>query len=138
MRISDWSSDVCSSDLTAAPIGKAGNASKVSRTIDVVMTDAMRFTPDRIDVKAGETVRFRVTNSGKIRHEMVLGTEADLSGHYQMMLKDPGMRHEEANSVSLEAGKTGEIVWQFDKAGHVAFACLEPGHYPAGMKGARA
>src|SRR3546814_18246315 len=55
---------------TAAPIGKAGNASKVSRTIDVVMTDAMRFTPDRIDVKAGETVRFRVTNSGKIRHEI--------------------------------------------------------------------
>src|SRR3546814_7192155 len=70
---------------TTAPIGKAGNASKVSRTIDVVMTDAMRFTPDRIDVKAGETVRFKVTNSGKIRHEMVLGTEADLSGHYQMI-----------------------------------------------------
>src|SRR3546814_18537305 len=61
---------------TTAPIGKAGNASKVSRTIDVVMTDAMRFTPDRIDVKACETVRFRVTNSGKIRPAMVLGTEA--------------------------------------------------------------
>jgi len=121
---------------TAAAIGKAGKASKVSRTVEVDMTDAMRFTPDRIDVKAGETVRFKVTNSGKIRHEMVLGTEADLNGHYQMMLKDPGMRHEEPNSVSLEAGKTGEIVWQFDKAGQVAFACLEPGHYPAGMKGA--
>ncbi|CAM4223860.1 plastocyanin/azurin family copper-binding protein [Bordetella muralis] len=120
----------------ASVIGKAGNPAKVSRTIDVDMTDAMRFTPERIDVKAGETVRFKVTNSGKIRHEMVLGTEADLNGHYQMMLKDPGMRHEEANSVSLEAGKTGEIVWQFDKAGQVAFACLEPGHYPAGMKGA--
>lgn len=121
---------------STATMGKPGSTSKVSRTIDVVMTDAMRFTPDRIDVKAGETVRFKVTNSGKIRHEMVLGSEADLNGHYQMMLKDPGMRHEEANSVSLEAGKTGEIVWQFDKAGQVAFACLEPGHYPAGMKGA--
>jgi uncharacterized cupredoxin-like copper-binding protein len=120
----------------AAPIGKPGNPAKVSRTIVVDMTDAMRFTPDKIDVKAGETIRFKVTNSGKIRHEMVLGTTADLNSHYQMMLKDPGMRHEEPNSVSLEAGKAGDIVWTFDKAGTVAFACLEPGHYPAGMKGA--
>lgn len=120
----------------AAPIGKPGNPAKVSRTIVVDMTDAMRFTPDKIDVKAGETIRFKVSNSGKIRHEMVLGTTADLNNHYQMMLKDPGMRHEEPNSVSLEAGKAGDIVWTFDKAGTVAFACLEPGHYPAGMKGA--
>ena len=120
----------------AAPIGKPGNPAKVSRTVVVDMTDAMRFTPDKIDVKAGETIRFKVTNSGKIRHEMVLGTTADLNSHYQMMLKDPGMRHEEPNSVSLEAGKTGDIVWTFDKAGSVAFGCLEPGHYPAGMKGA--
>ncbi|WP_419341225.1 cupredoxin domain-containing protein [Achromobacter sp. PD1] len=120
----------------AAPIGKPGNLAKVSRTIVVDMTDAMRFTPDKIDVKAGETIRFKVSNSGKIRHEMVLGTTADLNSHYQMMLKDPGMRHEEPNSVSLEAGKAGDIVWTFDKAGTVAFACLEPGHYPAGMKGA--
>ncbi|ASC66186.1 copper-binding protein, plastocyanin/azurin family [Bordetella bronchiseptica CA90 BB1334] len=119
-----------------ASIGKPGNPAKVSRTVAVDMTDAMRFTPDKIDVKAGETIRFKVSNSGKIRHEMVLGTPADLDGHYQMMLKDPGMRHEEPNSVSLEAGKAGDIVWTFDKAGTVAFACLEPGHYPAGMKGA--
>ena len=119
----------------AAAIGKPGSPAKVSRTIEIDMTDAMRFTPGEIQVKAGETVRFKVTNSGKIRHEMVLGTEADLNGHYQMMLKDPGMRHDEPNSVSLEAGKSGEIVWQFSKAGRVAFACLEPGHYPAGMKG---
>lgn len=117
-------------------IGKAGTPADVTRTIAVDMTDAMRFTPDHFDVQAGETVRIKVTNSGKIRHEMVLGTEADLDGHYQMMLKDPGMRHEEANAVSLEAGKTGEIIWKFDKGGKVSFACLEPGHYPAGMKGA--
>lgn len=121
---------------TAAVIGKPGSSDKVSRTIDVNMTDAMRFMPSDVEVKAGETVRFNVTNSGKIRHEMVLGTEANLDAHYQMMLSDPRMRHEEPNSISLTSGKTGEIVWQFDKAGRVAFACLEPGHYPAGMKGA--
>ena len=35
------------------------------------------------------------------------------------------MRHEEANSISLDAGKSGQIVWR-DKAGTVSFGCLEP------------
>ena len=80
-------------------------------------------------------MRLNVRNSGKIRHELVLGTDADLKAHYDMMMKDPGMRHEEANSISLDAGKSGQIVWRFDKAGTVSFGCLEPGHYAAGMKG---
>ena len=119
-----------------APIGKPGDAARATRTINIDMNDAMRFTPDRIEVKAGETVRITVRNVGKIRHELVLGTDADLKAHYDMMMKDPGMRHEEANAVSLEAGKSGQIVWRFDKAGTVSFGCLEPGHYSAGMKGA--
>ncbi|MCD0503946.1 cupredoxin domain-containing protein [Bordetella petrii] len=122
-------------NAAAAAVGKPGKPSQVTRTIEIGMTDDMRFTPESIDVKAGETVSFNVTNSGVIRHEMVLGTPADLGSHYQMMMNDPGMRHEEPNSVSLEAGKSGQIIWTFDTAGRVAFACLEPGHYPAGMKG---
>ncbi|EHK67417.1 cupredoxin domain-containing protein [Achromobacter arsenitoxydans] len=119
----------------SAPIGKPGDPARVTRTIEIDMTDAMRFTPASIDVKAGETVRLNVRNSGMIRHELVLGTDADLKSHYDMMMKDPGMRHEEPNAVSLEAGKRGQIVWRFDKAGTVSFGCLEPGHYAAGMKG---
>lgn len=119
----------------AAPIGKPGDPARVTRTVDIDMSDAMRFTPASIDVKAGETVRLNVRNSGKIRHELVLGSDADLQAHYAMMMKDPGMRHEEANAVSLDADKRGQIVWRFDKAGTVSFGCLEPGHYAAGMKG---
>lgn len=29
----------------------------------------------------------------------------------------------------------GEIVWQFTRAGEFRFACLQPGHYEAGMSG---
>ncbi|WZB69294.1 cupredoxin family protein [Achromobacter xylosoxidans] len=119
----------------AASIGKPGDPARATRTVNVDMDDSMRFTPDRIEVKAGETVRLNVRNAGKIRHELVLGTDADLKAHYDMMMKDPGMRHEEANSISLDAGKSGQIVWRFDKAGTVSFGCLEPGHYAAGMKG---
>ena len=66
---------------------------------------------------------------------MVLGTEKDLNDHYEVMKKHPEMEHAEHNMVTLAAGKSGEIIWQFTKAGKVDFACLQPGHYDAGMKG---
>ncbi|AKQ57504.1 cupredoxin domain-containing protein [Bordetella hinzii] len=118
----------------SADIGQA--ARNPTRTIQVDMGDNMRFTPDRITVKPGETVRLVVKNSGQIRHEFVLGTSADLQAHYQMMLQQPDMPHHGmGNSVSLEAGQTGELVWRFPRQGEVAFGCLEAGHYPAGMHG---
>lgn len=117
-------------------IGKPGIASKATRTVKVDMSDGMRFEPSSIDVKQGETVRFVVTNSGKLKHELVLGTEKELKEHYEVMKKNPEMEHADPNMVTLDGGKTGEIVWQFTKAGKVDFACLQPGHYDAGMKGA--
>lgn len=117
-------------------IGKPGVAAKATRTINVDMTDTMRFTPANISVKQGETVRFVIKNSGVLKHELVLGTEKELKEHYEAMKKNPEMEHADPNMVTLAAGKTGEIVWQFTKAGKVDFGCLQPGHYDAGMKGA--
>ena len=116
-------------------IGKPGLASKVTRTVQVDMTDNMRFDAAAVTAKQGETIRFVIKNSGKIKHEMVLGTEKDLKDHYEQMKKNPEMEHAEPNMVTLAPGKTGEIIWQFTKAGKVDFACLQPGHYDAGMKG---
>lgn len=115
--------------------GKPGDASKVSRTVPVDMVDSMRFNPESISVKAGETVRFVVQNSGKIKHEMVIGSIAELKEHAEMMRKMPEMEHADENAVTVDPGKKGEIIWQFTKAGKVDFACLQPGHYEAGMKG---
>ena len=119
----------------AEAIGKPGVAAKVSRTVKVDMTDTMRFSFSNISVKQGETVRFVVKNSGQVKHEMVLGTEKDLKEHAEVMKKNPGMEHADENMVSVEPGKTGEIIWQFTRAGKVDYACLQPGHYEAGMKG---
>lgn len=116
-------------------IGKPGEASAVTRTVEVDMTDDMRFTPARIAVKRGETIRFVVTNSGKLRHEFVLGTEHELKAHYEVMKKFPEMEHDDPNMASVEPDGRGEVVWQFTRAGRVDFACLQPGHYDAGMKG---
>ena len=117
-------------------IGKPGKAANVTRTIKVDMTDNMRFTSADIAVKQGETIRFVVQNSGKIKHEMVLGTASELKEHYELMKKNPEMKHDDENMISLAPGKTGEIIWQFTKSGKIDFACLQPGHYDAGMKGA--
>ena len=38
-------------------------------------------------------------------------------------------------SRDLLPGKTGEIVWTFNRAGQFQFACLIAGHYSAGMVG---
>jgi uncharacterized cupredoxin-like copper-binding protein len=95
----------------------------------------MRYSPSNIAVKQGETVRFIARNSGKIKHEIVLGSARELKEHADMMLKMPGMEHAEANMVVVEPGKTGEIIWKFTKAGTFDFACLQPGHFEAGMKG---
>lgn len=117
-------------------IGKPGVVSRVSRTIAIEMNDNMRFTPADIQVKQGETVRFIVKNNGQVKHEMSLGTEKELLEHLQVMRKFPDMEHDEPSKVTLTPGKQGEIVWQFTKAGSVSFACLMPGHYEGGMKGA--
>ncbi len=117
------------------PYGKPGVAARISRTITVDMTDSMRFTPSTIPVRKGETIRFVVKNSGKTRHELSLGTQRELTEHAAAMKKFPNMEHDEPNMVSLAPGETGEVIWHFTQPGKVDFACLQPGHFEAGMKG---
>lgn len=118
-----------------ASIGKPGDTKKVSRTVTVEVTDAMRFIPANITVRQGETIRFQVKNSGRIKHEMVLGSVKELKEHAELMRKFPSMEHADPNQVAIDPGKTAELVWQFTKTGKVDFACLQPGHFEAGMKG---
>lgn len=119
----------------AQGVGQPGDPNKVSRMVHVVMSDDMKFTPAKVNVKRGETIKFVVRNSGQIKHEMVIGSLAELKQHAEMMRKMPGMEHAEPNQVTLDPGQSGDLVWQFTKAGAVDFACLLPGHFEAGMKG---
>jgi len=137
--------------------GAPGKASDVTRTVDIVLKENF-FEPESIDVKAGETVRFRVRNDGELVHEFNIGTAGMHAGHqkemmtmmehgvleadrinYNMMKMDMGggrtMEHNDPNSVLLEPGKSGEVIWKFMKAMELEFACNVPGHYEAGMMG---
>jgi putative spermidine/putrescine transport system substrate-binding protein len=122
--------------ISASRIGQPGNPSEVSRTITMSMNDSMRFTPDRIEVRKGETIRFLLQNEGKLRHELVLGEPEALRRHAAMMQMMPDMQHSGPNMASLAPGEAGQLIWKFTRTGTVTFACLQSGHLEAGMKGA--
>ena len=115
--------------------GIAGDAKAVVRMIEVSMLDTMRFSPDTINIKVGETVKLVVKNTGGQPHEFVIGTKKENAEHAALMMKFPNMEHDEPYMAHVPPGKTGEIIWKFNKAGNFDFACLIAGHYQAGMIG---
>ena len=115
--------------------GIAGDASKVSRTIDMDALDTLRFIPDKLTVKRGETIRFVMRNKGKIQHEIVIGTMDELKQHAALMRKFPDMEHEAPYMAHVAPGQSGEIVWTFNRPGTFNFACLVAGHFEGGMMG---
>jgi uncharacterized cupredoxin-like copper-binding protein len=107
-----------------------------TRTVTVTLSDDMRFTPANWQATSGETVRIQVVNTGKVRHEFIIGTEAELKAHADDMKKSKTAHHHHgSNAVSVAPGGTGELVWTFADAGVLHIACFEPGHYDAGMRG---
>ena len=87
------------------------------------------------EVRQGETVRLRVKNAGKVMHELVIGTKEELDQHAALMAKHPNMEHDEPYMAHVKPGQTGDLVWNFNRAGEFDYACLVPGHYQAGMTG---
>jgi uncharacterized cupredoxin-like copper-binding protein len=115
--------------------GQSGDPRKVTRTITVAMDDTFRYTPSKITIKKGETVRIVAHNKGKLLHEIVIGSPAELQAHAELMRKFPTMEHEAAHMAHVPPGKREEIVWQFTQAGEFKFGCLVAGHFEAGMVG---
>lgn len=122
-----------------AVIGEPGDKTKATQTVMLTMKETddgkMVFMPAAVSVKQGQTVRFKIRNSGQSDHEFVLNTEPEILEHKKVMEKFPEMEHDDPNAIRLKAGQTGEIVWKFTNAGILTFACLIPGHYDAGMHG---
>ncbi len=115
----------------------ATSADVAARTVTVTLSDDMRFTPANWQATSGETVRIQLVNTGKVRHEFIIGTEAELQAHAEEMKKSSAdhKHHHASNAVSVAPGATGELVWTFTDAGVLHLACFEPGHYEAGMRG---
>jgi uncharacterized cupredoxin-like copper-binding protein len=115
--------------------GIAGDPGRVDRTIPIRLSDTMRFSPSKLQVKLGETVRFVLRNDGKVMHEMVIGTPEELAAHAELMRKHPTMEHDEPHMAHVAPARRGVLVWHFNRPGTFEFACLIPGHFEAGMRG---
>jgi uncharacterized cupredoxin-like copper-binding protein len=114
----------------------ADSASVPVRELRIEMDDTMRFSPSALTVVAGENVKLVVVNRGKLTHEFVIGTAAELAHHQREMQSGSAAHHHHPDSaISVEAGQSREVIRRFDKSGELGVACFEPGHYEAGMKG---
>ena len=69
----------------APAFGKAGDPRKVTRTIELKMTDRMRIEPGEIRVRRNETVRLVVINAGDVKHEIQLGDRRSILAHLEEM-----------------------------------------------------
>ena len=95
------------------------------RVINVFAGPGYVFTPATVTVQRGETISFAVTTMGPFVHEFMVGpadaVAADQEGTPEVT--DIGMM------------ETKTLTYTFDGAGPYAFACHEPGHFEAGMRG---
>ena len=136
--------------------GSAGDPAAATRTIEVLMEDNY-FEPEAVEVQAGETVRFALTNKGEVLHQFTLGpVEFQLQQQEEMAMMaehgmltatgiDPSMAgmdhggmamtHEGPNTVLVAPGEKAELTWRFGEPAELEFACNLPGHYEAGMAG---
>ena len=115
-------------------VGLPGKDLPITKTINVSTLDNMRFKfSDEPGLKAGDVVKFIVTNEGKVKHEFSIGDAKEQKSHAAMMSSMPNMKHEDGNTVTVNPGETREVIWQFTAAAEVIFACNVPGHFEAGM-----
>jgi len=111
---------------TASPMGPA--------TIAVRLSDDLRMDPSSITVKAGQVLRFAVTNMGSMNHEFFLGDAAAQMAHTQSMMGMPGMMHDEPSGIGMMPGAMKTLDYAFATAGTYEAGCHVNSHYAAGMK----
>lgn len=126
--------------LLAAACGDAGSPGSAGettpdRTVEVVMRDIV-FEPAVVEVQAGETVRFVFRNEGELTHDAFVG-DATAQAEHEQHMDDAGGGHGDHGTdaaVTVEPGRTAELVHTFGQAGTLEIGCHQPGHYDAGMK----
>jgi len=130
------SHDHAESASSAPETATLASSAAAVREIRVEMADTMRYAPSAIEVTAGEAVRLVVVNSGRVHHELVIGTPSELAKHArEMKAAKGGAHHHGDGALRVAPGATAVIERTFTDAGELGIACFEPGHYEAGMRG---
>jgi uncharacterized cupredoxin-like copper-binding protein len=104
-------------------LGACGSGSSVGANGSLVITmEEMRFSPNRLDLKAGQSVTVTLVNKGSVRHDLAFPS-AEM----------PGLAGIETLTLP---GQTSHVTLRFDQPGTYRFLCTIEGHAVAGMTGA--
>ena len=110
---------------TAPWIGTAAHP----RMVVIRMDDHLEFVPSEVAVTPGETILFVLPNVGStLTHEFQVGPADRVA-----LDQADGQIVVEADKI--EPLHVDYLTYTFGGVGPYAFACHEPGHYEAGMKG---
>ena len=100
---------------------RPGDGDERNKSVEIVMTE-MRFSPNRIDARAGQTVLMRIVNRGSQRHDLAFPAI--------------GMPNLQGVETLTMPGEATRLTISFDAPGTYPFQCTIPGHAAAGMTGA--
>jgi len=128
--------------LLAPIIACAPAASQVAtgqddaRVVELTVSPDARFTPDRIEVQAGETIRFVLENPTASDHEMFIGSADEQDRHHAQHVgvdapDQTGVPHFGYGRY-LPAFGDAVLDYTFSQPGEVLIGCHLPGHYEGG------
>lgn len=110
---------------TPTELGFTPGTKAAPRIVAITSDDTLTFFPNVITVAEGETVTFKVSNTGKAAHEFMVGPLADTLADKEGTPEIP----------EIAEGTTESITFTFDGPGPFGFACHAPGHFEVGMLG---
>jgi uncharacterized cupredoxin-like copper-binding protein len=96
------------------------------RQVAISMTDALRFDPDLIEVTAGETIEFVLTNPTSVAHDFTVGDLEAQEAHEAQMAA--GMDHDEdMDMADDDADHDEDMDMADDDADHAHGEASAPG-----------
>ena len=120
--------------------GVVASSKTADRTVEIDVLDSLRFDPTTLPARAGETVKFVITNNGRVDHEFAIGGAA-----FQVKLDEtPGGEHggghgggdlpDGGEVVAVAAGKTATLTYTMPDVAP-SYVCYVDDHNTSGMKG---
>jgi uncharacterized cupredoxin-like copper-binding protein len=100
---------------------RPGGEDERHKSVEIVMTE-MRFSPNRIDARAGQSVLVTIVNRGSQRHDLAF--------------PPTGMPNLRGVETLTMPGQSTRLTISFDTPGTYLFECTIPGHAASGMTGA--
>ena len=113
-------------------LGVACSPASGSERVVRIDIEHSAFDPAVLEFERGDTVTFVVSNGDPIDHELIIGDAAVQDVHEQGTETHHGTKPGE---ISIDAGKSAETTYTFDRAGELIFGCHLPNHYDYGMRG---